>query len=108
MTMAYAAADVIISRGGSSNLFEIAGLAKPAIIIPLPRSSSRGDQIHNALEFQKFGGIMIEEANITSHIIINQIQELLQPSQYNEVSARIKTFARPEAANAIADLLLSN
>ncbi len=106
LTMAYAAADVIISRGGASNLFEISALGKPAIIIPLSKVSSRGDQIDNAIEFQKYGGVMIEEANVTSHIIINQIQELLEPARYQAVSEKIKTFAKPNAANTIASELL--
>ncbi len=107
MSMAYAAADIIISRGGASNLFEISALGKPAIIIPLSTASSRGDQIDNAIEFQKYGAVVIEEANITPHIIINQIQELLEPTRYQAVAAQIKTFAKPEAANNIAQVLLS-
>jgi UDP-N-acetylglucosamine--N-acetylmuramyl-(pentapeptide) pyrophosphoryl-undecaprenol N-acetylglucosamine transferase len=107
LAMAYAAADVIISRGGASNLFEIAALGKPAIIIPITNSAS-DHQMQNTVEFARYGGVLIEEANVTSHIIINQIQELLEPAHYPEISAKIKTFAKPEAANMIADALLAN
>ncbi|MBP9822160.1 MAG: UDP-N-acetylglucosamine--N-acetylmuramyl-(pentapeptide) pyrophosphoryl-undecaprenol N-acetylglucosamine transferase [Candidatus Pacebacteria bacterium] len=107
MGMAYAAADVIISRGGASNLFEIASLGKPAVIIPLTKASSRGDQIDNAIQFEKYGAVVIEEANITPHIIVNQIKELLEPARYSEVAAKIKTFAKPHAAKSIAQVLLS-
>jgi len=107
MGLAYAIADIIISRGGASNLFEISALGKPAIIIPLSTAASRGDQIDNAIEFQKYGAVVIEEANITPHIIVNQIQELLEPTHYVEVSAKIKTFAKPEAAKNIAQVLLN-
>ena len=106
MGLAYAVADIIISRGGASNLFEIASLGKPAIIIPLSTVASRGDQIDNAIEFQKYGAVVIEEANITPHIIVNQIQELLEPARYAEVTAKIKTFAKPDAAKNIAQVLL--
>ncbi|KKS13311.1 MAG: hypothetical protein UU70_C0018G0004 [Candidatus Yanofskybacteria bacterium GW2011_GWA1_41_6] len=106
MGMAYSVTDIIISRGGASNLFEIASLGKPAIIIPLSTSASRGDQIDNANEFHKYGAVVIEEANITPHIIVNQIQELLEPTRYAEVSAKIKTFAKPNAAQNIAQILL--
>ncbi|OGN27658.1 MAG: undecaprenyldiphospho-muramoylpentapeptide beta-N-acetylglucosaminyltransferase [Candidatus Yanofskybacteria bacterium RIFCSPLOWO2_01_FULL_49_17] len=107
MAMAYAAADVVISRGGSSAIFELAALGTPAIIIPLSTQASRGDQVYNAAEFQKFGAVMIEESNLTSHILINQIEELLQPAKYQQVSQSIKQFAKPEAANIIANTLLS-
>lgn len=107
MGMAYAAADIIISRGGASNLFEISALGKPAVIIPLSTASSRGDQIDNAIEFEKYGAVVIEEANITPHIIVSQIQELLEPTRYQSVSEKIKTFAKPDAAKNIAQVLLS-
>lgn len=107
MGLAYAVADIIISRGGASNLFEISALGKPAIIIPLSTIASRGDQIDNAIEFQKYGAVVIEEANITPHIIVNQIQELLEPTRYSEISAKIKTFAKPDAAKNIAQILLA-
>ncbi len=105
LAMAYAAADVIISRGGASNLFEIASLGKPGIIIPITDSAS-DHQLQNTIEFQKYGGVLIEEANITSHIIINQIQELTQSAKQAEVSAKIKAFAKPDAANMIAEELM--
>ncbi len=108
MGNAYAAADIIISRGGASNLFEISALGKPAIIIPLSKASSRGDQIGNAIEFEKYGAVVIEEANITPHIIVNQIQELLETARYQAISEKIKTFAKPEAAKNIASVLLAS
>lgn len=104
--LAYAAADIIISRGGASNIFEIASLGKPAIIIPITNSAS-DHQMQNAVEFQKYGAVVIEEANITPHIIVNQLQELLQPDRYASVSAKVKTFAKPAAATQIAQALLS-
>lgn len=105
LAQAYALADVIISRAGASNLFEIAALGKPAIVIPIAKSN--GDhQMQNAMEFQKYGAVVIEEANITSHIIINQIEDLLKPDVAASVSAKIKTFAKPDAASAIASALL--
>jgi UDP-N-acetylglucosamine--N-acetylmuramyl-(pentapeptide) pyrophosphoryl-undecaprenol N-acetylglucosamine transferase len=105
LALAYSAADIIISRAGASNLFEIASLGKPAIIIPITNSAS-DHQAQNAAEFQKYGAVVIEEANITPHIIVNQIQELLQPDRCAQVSSKIKTFAKPDAATQIAQVLL--
>jgi len=105
MALAYAAADVIISRAGASNLSEIAMLGKPVIIIPITNSSS-GHQMTNTLEFSKYGGVMIEEDNLTPHIIISQINNLLEPEKYNSISEKLKTFAIPDAAEKIALMLL--
>lgn len=106
MENAYAAADIIIARGGAGLLFEIALVGKPAIIIPLPLKSSRGDQIANAQEFSKFGAVIIEEENLTPHILISQIEHLLRPENYTSISEKIKLFAKPDAADKIAGILL--
>ena len=46
-----ALADLDISRAGSNFIFEFLALRKPMILIPLPKKSSRGDQIENAKAF---------------------------------------------------------
>ncbi len=46
-----ALADVVLTRSGATALAEFAVLQKPLILVPLPKSSSRGDQIDNAIEY---------------------------------------------------------
>ena len=104
---AYSAADIIISRGGSGLLFEIAAAGKPAIIIPLSKEASRGDQIDNAAEFLGYGAVILEEGNLTPHILISQIEHLLKPENYASVSEKIRSFAKPDAADKIAETLWS-
>ncbi len=105
LATAYAASDIIISRAGANSLFEIAMLGKPVILIPLFHGS-RGEQLSNAEELAKFGGVYIEEENLTPHIIISQINNLLEPEKYNLISQKLKTFAMPDAADKIALALL--
>jgi len=107
LKMAYAACDVLVSRAGAANLFEIAALGKPAIVIPITKSTSN-HQMKNAEEFAKFGGILLKEENLTTHILLNQIDILLNPENYAKVSEEVKKFATPEAANKIADILLES
>lgn len=52
---AFTVASVCISRAGSNSVFEVLALKKPCILIPLPKGTSRGDQILNAEYFQKLG-----------------------------------------------------
>ena len=40
-----AAADLVLTRAGANAIFEFAALSKPMLLVPLPLSSSRGDQI---------------------------------------------------------------
>lgn len=54
MGSAYACADLVLSRAGSNTVFEILALKKPAVLVPLEKNS-RGDQLENALYFEKRG-----------------------------------------------------
>lgn len=61
MADVYAMADLIISRGGANSLAEIAFLGKKALIIPLGKAGSRGDQIENALVCcRKYGWAVLD------------------------------------------------
>jgi UDP-N-acetylglucosamine--N-acetylmuramyl-(pentapeptide) pyrophosphoryl-undecaprenol N-acetylglucosamine transferase len=51
----YALADLVVSRAGATVLYELLALKKPNLLIPLPRTASRGDQILNAESFEKQG-----------------------------------------------------
>jgi len=103
---AYALADVIVSRAGASNIFEIAAVGKPAVIIPITDSAGN-HQLNNATAFSKYGAVMIEEENLTPHIVLSQIEYLLRQENYEAVSQKIKSFATPDAADKIASTLLA-
>lgn len=47
-----ALADVVISRSGSNAIFELLSQKKPMLLVPLPSTSSRGEQSLNALSFK--------------------------------------------------------
>lgn len=51
----FAAADMVISRAGANAICELLALAKPNVLVPLPASASRGDQLLNAASFEKQG-----------------------------------------------------
>ncbi|MBR2623473.1 MAG: UDP-N-acetylglucosamine--N-acetylmuramyl-(pentapeptide) pyrophosphoryl-undecaprenol N-acetylglucosamine transferase [Clostridia bacterium] len=54
MGMAYACADLVISRAGAGTVFELLALQKPSILIPL-EGQTRGDQVENAAYFKERG-----------------------------------------------------
>lgn len=103
MALAYSAADVIISRAGASSIFELAAIGKPAIVIPLKDSASN-HQLANAREFAKYSAIIIEEDNLTPHILINEIKSAYEDRA--TISPKIKQFGKPNPAQLIAQELL--
>ncbi len=103
MALGYAAADVIISRSGSQ-IFESAAVGKPSIVIPL-KNSGQDHQRANAREFAKFGAIVIEEDNLTPHILINEIEKAYDQRQ--SLSEKVRVFANLNSADIIANQLLN-
>ncbi len=57
-------ASVCISRAGANTIFELMALKVPSILIPLPKTVSRGDQILNAEYFQKLGLAYVLKQNV--------------------------------------------
>lgn len=95
---AYALSDLVVSRSGS-NIFEIAAIQKPAIVIPYPYSAGN-HQRANAAEFSKFGAVVLEEQNLKPHILIDQIKHLLENPAVGE---KIGQFAKIDAGKMIAE-----
>ncbi len=104
--MSAGVADIVISRAGSS-IFEIAIWGKPSIIIPIPEPTSH-DQRTNAYAYARSGAaIVIEEKNLVSHVLISEIDRILENSKEKErMTTAAKAFSRPEAARLIAEELV--
>lgn len=79
-----ALADVVISRAGSNSIFELASLNKPMILVPLPNTSSRGEQTLNAKSFVKkgFATLIADEDIKNPDILINELKKMF--SQKND------------------------
>ncbi|MCD2137007.1 undecaprenyldiphospho-muramoylpentapeptide beta-N-acetylglucosaminyltransferase [Salinicoccus halitifaciens] len=61
-------ADIVIGRSGSNAIYELLLNHKPMILVPLPLSQSRGDQIENAEYFSGQGyAEVIPEEDLTLH-----------------------------------------
>ncbi len=99
---------VVITRAGSTALFEIALHGTPSIIIPIPEDISR-DQRSNAYAFARSGGAtVIEERNLTETLLISEIRSIMgNQANWQQMSQAAKTFALPDAAQKIAAVLLS-
>jgi UDP-N-acetylglucosamine--N-acetylmuramyl-(pentapeptide) pyrophosphoryl-undecaprenol N-acetylglucosamine transferase len=77
MADAYACADIIVSRAGANALCEILTARKPALLIPYPKSASRGDQVLNAESFRARGlsHVMMQE-DMTPDTLVKAIEDL--------------------------------
>ena len=107
MRMSAGAASLVISRGGST-IFEIAAWGLPSIIIPLSEVVSH-DQTKNAFNFARSGGtVVIEERNLSPHLLISEIDKIMNNKTDQEKMKKVATaFNKPDAAVKIAHEILS-
>lgn len=74
MAEVYKIADVVVSRAGMGTLAELAYLAKPAIIVPMPNSH----QENNARALKEAGAaIVLDQKKLSSLELYRQIKDLL-------------------------------
>lgn len=86
----FAMADIVISRAGANSICELLALKKPNILIPLPSTSSRGDQLLNAASFEAQGfSIVINEDDLTTELLTDKVHELFSNRQsYHDAMSR--------------------
>ena len=78
----FAITNFAITRGGSNVIWELAALKIPMLIIPLSKKISRGDQIQNALYFEKMGyGLSLLEEELSGDTLFKKLNKLKQDAQ---------------------------
>lgn len=96
-----AMADICVSRAGSNFIFELLALKKPALLIPLSKAASRGDQILNARSFAKQGySAVLPEEELSGNRLLSMIDQL-----YNERQSYIGRMASSPLNDATATVI---
>lgn len=100
----FALSDVVVSRAGANAICELLDLRKPALLIPLGSSASRGDQILNAESFrsQAFCEVLTEDV-MTPQLLLDTILKLYH-SRADYVQA-METSALSNAIDTITNLI---
>jgi UDP-N-acetylglucosamine--N-acetylmuramyl-(pentapeptide) pyrophosphoryl-undecaprenol N-acetylglucosamine transferase len=106
MTAALAAADLAVGRAGASTLAEAAAFALPTAIVPYPHAS--GHQRRNAEAYAEAGAaVLVEDEDLDADRLVEVAGLLADPSRHATMSAATREQARPDAAEAVADLVLA-
>lgn len=100
-----ALATVIVSRAGANALWECATLKKAMVLVPLSRSSSRGDQLVNAELFREHGAALIAD---DAAALLSALGGLLRDAQQRtELGRRAHALIIPQASATLADLIFT-
>ena len=95
----FAYSDIVVSRAGANAICELLVLHKPNLLIPLPASASRGDQLLNAESFRKqgFSLVLDEDKDLTEDTLYNTICDL-----YDRREEFRKVMLKSEQTNAVS------
>lgn len=108
MELAYAAADVIISRAGASSVSELCVVGKPVIFIPSP-NVAEDHQTKNARAIaDKQAAILLRENELNEQFANTFGKLIADETQQEALSAHIKALAQPNATKDIVNLILND
>ncbi len=102
------ASSLVITRAGSTTLFEIAIHGTPSIVIPIPEEISH-DQRTNAYAFARTGAAtVLEEGNLTPYLLVAEIRSIMEdPVRFENMSRSARALGMTDAATQIANVLVS-
>ncbi|WP_320172630.1 undecaprenyldiphospho-muramoylpentapeptide beta-N-acetylglucosaminyltransferase [Maridesulfovibrio sp.] len=104
MAAAYSRAQLVVCRAGASTVFEVAAAGKPAVFIPFPQAT-HDHQTGNAASLAETGAaVLIPQKDLDGNKLAETIIELISDQDgLKSMGEKALSFARPDAASAIAD-----
>lgn len=106
MDMAYAAADVIISRAGAGTISELCLVGKPVILVPSP-NVAEDHQTKNAMALvNKNAALMIKDIEAREKLIDSVLELIDNKEKLENLSENIKGMALRDSAKIIAEEVL--
>jgi UDP-N-acetylglucosamine--N-acetylmuramyl-(pentapeptide) pyrophosphoryl-undecaprenol N-acetylglucosamine transferase len=105
MELAYAAADLMVTRAGATTIAEVSVCGLPAVLVPYPHATG-GHQEANARTLERAGGAsVITERDLSPDLLAERIEALVGHTERLDAMARASaSFGRPDAADALAGL----
>ena len=103
MDLAYAAADVIISRAGALSVSELTLIGKPCILVPSP-NVAEDHQTKNAMALVKEdAAVLVRDAQSKETLVPIAIELLNNPVSCEQLATSIRQLAKPNACMEIVD-----
>jgi len=104
MDLAYAAADIIVSRAGAISVSELSMVGKPIILVPSP-NVSEDHQTKNAMALvEKNAAILIKDSDARKLLIPRAIQLLKSKEEQIQIAKALKNMEKPNSTIEIVDV----
>lgn len=106
MDLAYAAADLIVSRAGAMAISELCLIGKPSVLIPSP-NVAEDHQTKNALALvRNEAAVLVEDANSRGDLWPTASELLRNTETRQSLAQNAKTMGKPDSAKKIAQEVL--
>ena len=103
MDLAYAAADVVISRSGASTVSELCAMGKATVFVPSP-NVAEDHQTHNALALvRRDAALLVKDAEAPEKLLPTALELLKNPEQIARLEKNAASMALRDAARVICD-----
>jgi UDP-N-acetylglucosamine--N-acetylmuramyl-(pentapeptide) pyrophosphoryl-undecaprenol N-acetylglucosamine transferase len=107
MDLAYATADIIISRAGASSISELCVVGKPCILIPSP-NVAEDHQTKNAMTLvNKNAALIIKDSDASEQLWANVDKLIKNDNLCKTLSGNIVKLAKPNAVRDIVKVILN-
>jgi UDP-N-acetylglucosamine--N-acetylmuramyl-(pentapeptide) pyrophosphoryl-undecaprenol N-acetylglucosamine transferase len=104
---ALAACDLVLARSGGS-VFELTAAGRPAILVPYPYASAQHQHANAAWMAGAGAATVVENDDLTPERLAAEVAGLLSdPQRLEAMSAASRSLAMPDAAQRIAEEVLS-
>lgn len=102
MDLAYAVADVVVTRSGASSISELCVAEKAAIFVPSP-NVTEDHQTHNAMALvNKDAGMIVKDSEAEETLMKTALELLKDPEKIADMQKNIAALAKTDAAGSIA------
>ncbi|RDV15785.1 undecaprenyldiphospho-muramoylpentapeptide beta-N-acetylglucosaminyltransferase [Pontibacter diazotrophicus] len=106
MDLAYAAADIVISRAGALSISELCLAGKPSVLVPSP-NVAEDHQTKNAMALvQQNAAILVRDAEAAEKLVPAALQLAQDEQEQRRLRTNILKMARPNAAADIVNELI--
>ncbi len=103
MDLAYAVADVVISRSGASSVSELCAARKATVFVPSP-NVAEDHQTHNAMALvNKDAALIVRDEEAAEKLMSTACRLLDKPERIAELERNIGKLALPDAAMTIVE-----
>jgi UDP-N-acetylglucosamine--N-acetylmuramyl-(pentapeptide) pyrophosphoryl-undecaprenol N-acetylglucosamine transferase len=103
MDLAYAVADVVISRSGASTVSELCAMGKATVFVPSP-NVAEDHQTHNAMALvRKNAALLVKDNEALDDLLPTTLALLHSPDRVKELEKNAEAMALRNAAQVICD-----